>query len=213
MGLDPNVDICCFQSHAGEMGRWPDTPPLWASHSRRAGRSGSTSCCHVGRSKRARQTSSRWVARTRAPISAPIRASRLDPNADICCFLSHAGEMGRCRAPGLIIPAKRLIGGNHLPCFSGRSSDCPFHEPWSLRDVSDGRGRGVATDVAGNPVANRPAAGITHASMRGAGPDGTGATTGRCALVPGKQRVSAPRRRQLAASTACCERGERFGVA
>jgi hypothetical protein len=35
----------------------------------------------------------------------------LDPNIDICCFLSHAGEMGRCRAPVLIIPAKKFIGG------------------------------------------------------------------------------------------------------
>jgi hypothetical protein len=33
----------------------------------------------------------------------------LDPDVDICCFLSHAGEMGRCGAHRLIIPAKRLI--------------------------------------------------------------------------------------------------------
>jgi hypothetical protein len=41
-----------------------------------------------------------------APSVDPLDQLGLDPNVDICCFLSHAGEMGRCRAPRLIIPAK-----------------------------------------------------------------------------------------------------------
>jgi hypothetical protein len=28
---------------------------------------------------------------------------------DICCFPFHAGEMGRCRAPNFLNPAKNLI--------------------------------------------------------------------------------------------------------
>jgi hypothetical protein len=36
-------------------------------------------------------------------------------------------------------------------------------------DVPDGRGRGVATDVRQDPVADRPAAGTVHAGMSGAG--------------------------------------------
>jgi hypothetical protein len=40
-------------------------------------------------------------------------------------------------------------------------------QPWPLRDVPDGRGRSVATDFPGNPVADRPAAGTTCAGMKG----------------------------------------------
>ena len=32
-----------------------------------------------------------------------------DPDVDICCFSFHAGEVGRCRAARLMIPAKKLI--------------------------------------------------------------------------------------------------------
>src|SRR6266850_6398694 len=45
--------------------------------------------------------------------------------------------------------------------------------PRSLRDVPVGRGRGVAADVSTNPVAHRPVAGITSASMIAPGPDAT----------------------------------------
>jgi len=44
-----------------------------------------------------------------------------DPDVDICGFAFHAGEVGRCRAPRLIIPAKKLI-------LSIRSSDPPSRE-------------------------------------------------------------------------------------
>jgi hypothetical protein len=33
----------------------------------------------------------------------------LDADVDICCFLFHTGEVGRCGAPRLIIAAKKLI--------------------------------------------------------------------------------------------------------
>jgi len=42
-------------------------------------------------------------------------------------------------------------------------------QSWSLRHLPDGRGRGVATDVCGHPVADRPAAGAACASMKSAG--------------------------------------------
>ena len=44
-------------------------------------------------------------------------------------------------------------------------------QPRSLRHFPAGRGVGVATDVRGNPVADRSAPGTTRASMRGAGSD------------------------------------------
>ncbi len=40
-------------------------------------------------------------------------------------------------------------------------------QPWPLRDVPNGRRRGVAADVRGNPVSDRPAAGPTRASESG----------------------------------------------
>ena len=42
-------------------------------------------------------------------------------------------------------------------------------QPWPLRDVPDGRGRGVAADVRGYPDADRPVAGAARASVRGRG--------------------------------------------
>ena len=45
-------------------------------------------------------------------------------------------------------------------------------QPRPLRYVPNGRGRGAATDVQRNPVADRPAAGAARAGMTG--------TSGRC---------------------------------
>jgi hypothetical protein len=42
-------------------------------------------------------------------------------------------------------------------------------EPWQVRDLPDRRGRGIATDVRGHPVADRPATGTARASMSGSG--------------------------------------------
>src|SRR6185369_15416901 len=41
-------------------------------------------------------------------------------------------------------------------------------QPWALRHVSDGRGRGAAADIRRNSVADRPAAGTACASISGA---------------------------------------------
>src|SRR6202049_3443357 len=38
-------------------------------------------------------------------------------------------------------------------------------EPWALRDLPDGRGCGVSSDVPGNPIADRAAAGTARAGM------------------------------------------------
>ena len=40
-------------------------------------------------------------------------------------------------------------------------------EPWLLPNIPDGRGRGAAADVRRHPVADRPTAGTTRASMTG----------------------------------------------
>jgi hypothetical protein len=62
-------------------------------------------------------------------------------------------------------------------------------QPRSLRHFPAGRGGGVATDVHRNPVADRPAAGTTHASMRGAGQIcDRRQRRRRCALVQANQR-------------------------
>src|SRR5262252_7735729 len=42
-------------------------------------------------------------------------------------------------------------------------------QPWAVRHLPDGRGRGVASDVQRNPVADRPAAGAACASVSGGG--------------------------------------------
>src|SRR6478736_6345460 len=46
-------------------------------------------------------------------------------------------------------------------------------EPRPLHNLSDGRGRGAATDVPGNPVADRPATGATRSGMTAAVSDET----------------------------------------
>jgi hypothetical protein len=46
-----------------------------------------------------------------APSVDFLEQPAFDPNVDLRGFPFHAGEMGRCRAPGLIMQAKRLIGG------------------------------------------------------------------------------------------------------
>ena len=59
-------------------------------------------------------------------------------------------------------------------------------EPRSLRDLPDGRGRGVGANVRRHPVADRPAAGTTHASMRGAWSDVRQTTAAEVRLDAGK---------------------------
>ena len=51
-------------------------------------------------------------------------------------------------------------------------------QPWSLRDVPDGRGRRVAAHVQGHPDAYCPASGAARTSVRGAGIQSTNTTAG-----------------------------------
>src|SRR5580692_6165239 len=74
-------------------------------------------------------------------------------------------------------------------------------QPWPLRHLPDGRGRGATTDVPGNPVADRPVAGAARASMRSAGIRCDKRRQQKCASKQAKLRVSAPRRIQLIGST------------
>ena len=105
-------------------------------------------------------------------------------------------------------------------------------EPWSLTSLREklikigakvvSHGRYVTFQMAEVAVSrrmfqeillcHRPAAGAARASMRGDGVRCDRRRRGRCARMNAKQRVSAPRRIQLAASTACCGRGARFTV-
>jgi len=59
-------------------------------------------------------------------------------------------------------------------------------EPRSLRDLPDGRGRGVGANVRRHPVADRPTAGTTHTSMRGAWSDVRQTTAAEVRLDAGK---------------------------
>ena len=72
---------------------------------------------------------------------------------------------------------------------------------------------GIATDVRGNLVADRPAAGAARASVKVWKADTTGKRQKRCALMQANQRVSTPGRGLLAASTASRARNARFTVA
>jgi hypothetical protein len=89
-----------------------------------------------------------------APSVDPLDQLGLDPNIDICCFLSHAGEMGRCRVPRLIIPAKRLIIGppvDHHPSelpIACRASLVTAPRPFIVRPDE----RETATHEAGHCV-------------------------------------------------------------
>ena len=74
-------------------------------------------------------------------------------------------------------------------------------QPSPLRHVPDGRGRGAARDVPGNPVADRPVAGTARTSMRSAGIRCDKRRQQRCASKQAKLRVSAPRRGQLICAT------------
>jgi hypothetical protein len=86
-------------------------------------------------------------------------------------------------------------------------------QPRPVCDLPDGRGRGAAADVPGNPVADRPAAGTAGAGMTSAGGKCKKRRQPRCALMRAEQHVSVPRCGQLAVLTACRACGARFAVA
>jgi len=86
-------------------------------------------------------------------------------------------------------------------------------QPRALRHLSDGRGRGVATDVRRHPVTDLPAAGTARPGMRGAGVTCGKRRGEKCASVQAKRRMSAFWSRQPPTSTASCPRWARFAVA
>ena len=98
------------------------------------------------------------------------------------------------------------------PAREADQDRCQGRQPRPLCHLPDGRGRSVAADVPGNPVADRPAAGTARASMKGDGQTRQ-ATTGQVRLEASKQRLSTPRRGLLAASTASRALHARFTVA
>jgi hypothetical protein len=72
-------------------------------------------------------------------------------------------------------------------------------QPWPIRHLPNGQGRGVAEDIRGNPVADRPAAGTAQASMTGRSGQMQQTTTAEVRLDEGKAvrlglRSRAPRR-------------------
>jgi hypothetical protein len=67
-------------------------------------------------------------------------------------------------------------------------------QPRSLRHLPNGGGRSVASDVPGNPVADRPAAGTARATMRSAGGQIHREPRQRYALIKAKLRVPAAAR-------------------
>jgi hypothetical protein len=86
-------------------------------------------------------------------------------------------------------------------------------QPRSLRHFPAGRGVGVATDVRGNPVADRSAPGTTRASMRGAGSDLRQARAAEeVRLDAGKSARLPPRRSRAAAFDRLLQRDARFTV-
>jgi Transposase DDE domain group 1 len=55
------------------------------------------------------------------------------------------------------------------PAREADQDRCEGRRPWPVRDLPDGRGRGVAKDVRRHPVVDRPAVGTARAGMSGAG--------------------------------------------
>jgi hypothetical protein len=86
-------------------------------------------------------------------------------------------------------------------------------QPWPLRDVPDGRGRGIGADVRRHPIADRPAAGTAYARMRGQRDQVPPATTAELRLDAAAAAEFSACRCQPLALTASCSRRGRFAVA
>src|ERR1700730_14241204 len=93
-----------------------------------------------------------YLGRQRRPSSAPC--VRLQPRQ----FHANAGD---AQAGGAVVTDQ--------PAREADQDRCQDRQPWPLRHFPNGRGRSVAADVPGNPVADRPAAGTARTSMRSAG--------------------------------------------
>jgi hypothetical protein len=85
-------------------------------------------------------------------------------------------KVHRRRPPKMIVLADQPAREANQDRREGR-------QPWPLRHLPDGRGRGATTDVPGTPVADRPVAGTARASMRGAGTSRCDRRRERCALA------------------------------
>ena len=66
------------------------------------------------------------------------------------------------------------------------------HKPRPLRHLPNGRGRGAAADVPGNPVAGRPTSGTARAGMTGRWGQMRQTTTAELRLDHGKAASSSP---------------------
>ena len=85
------------------------------------------------------------------------------------CFASFGYQAQSWKKPRRVV-AKVEWGGVVVPDeFAGEADKnrCQGGQTWPLRDVPDGRGRGVAADVQGYPDAHRPAAGSARSSVTG----------------------------------------------
>jgi hypothetical protein len=80
-------------------------------------------------------------------------------------------------------------------------------------DFPNGRGRGVAANARRHPLADRPAAGTTRASMTSAGPNASGNQRERYALIEANRARFSIGALQPEASIALCLRRRRFAVA
>jgi hypothetical protein len=94
--------------------------------------------------------SCRSFAANGRPPSAP--RARLQPRQ----LYAHAGD---AEGSGAVVADQ--------PAREADQDRCQGRQPWPLCHVPDGRGRGVAADVRGNPVVDRPAAGAACTGMKG----------------------------------------------
>src|SRR5271155_4512051 len=106
----------------------------------------------------------------------------------MCWPITWAISCARWRCPG---------GGTVVADQLAREADQDRSQggpPRALRDLPDGRGRGVAADVCGDLVADRPAASAARVGMRDAWDQMRQATTAKVRLDGGKATSSsAPR--------------------
>ena len=123
-----------------------------------------------------------YLRRQHRPSSAPC--ARLQPRQ----FHANAGD---AQGGGAVV--------THKPAREAGQDRCQGRQPWPLRHLPNGRGCSVASDVPGNPVPDRPAAGTARASMRSAAGQMRQGKTAEVRLDRGKARVPAPRGRQSSA--------------
>src|SRR5271169_2993885 len=139
------------------------------------------------------------------PAVMPILRRQRRPPSTSCARLQsgqlHADAGDTRSDQGLV--ADQLEGKADQDWREGR-------QPWALRDLPTRRGRGVAADVRGYPVADRPVADTTRPGMTGRRSQMRQTTTAEVRLDGGKQRVPAPRAH--AARHFCCQTAGRYRI-